>query len=240
MKTALIIASYKEVDALPILLKDLVEFLDESDVVAIADDSPLEFRSRIQKECEDIFQNSKASLLLSFGDIKSGRGNAIRRGIKMALDKYPDAEYVIEMDADSSHQPTDIENIRGVISEADLIIGSRYLKTSKIIGWPLSRRVFSKSLNLLIPRLLGISVKDITNGLRRYKTQSAKLFLDAEPKNLGFTYLSEQALILHRAGCLIEEIPTTFVNRTVGKSTVTHKEIASSLRGIFELVKSNR
>jgi dolichol-phosphate mannosyltransferase len=240
LKNALIIASYKEVDALPILLKELVEFLDESDVVVIADDSPTEFRTRLQNDCESVFQNSKSSFLLSFGETKSGRGNAVRRGMGMALDKYPEIKFVIEMDADSSHQPADIQNVRNSISEADLIIGSRYLKASKIIGWPLSRRIFSRTLNLLIPRLLGIDVKDITNGLRRYKTRSAELFLAAEPKNSGFTYLSEQALILHRAGCLIEEVPTTFVNRTIGKSTVTYKEIISSLRGIFQLVKSNR
>ena len=229
-----------ELEALPLLLKNLSDFLDESDIVVIADDSPLEYRGEIEKSCISIFENSKTKFLLSYGYKKSGRGNAIRRGMRSALEEYPEIEYVIEMDADSSHQPSDIVNLRNLSSEADLIIGSRYLPNSRIVGWPISRRIFSRILNLVIPRILNIDINDITNGLRRYKAESAKLFLDIEPKNLGFTYLSEQALILDRAGKQIEEFPTTFVNRTVGKSTVTYKEVVSSLRGIITLIKSER
>ena len=240
MRTALIVASFKELETLPLLLKDLTKYLDKSDLVVIADDSPSEFRPRIEEFCKLIFQDLETKYLISYGDTKSGRGNAIRRGIREALSAYPEIEFVIEMDADSSLQPKDIIALRNIESEADFIIGSRYLSTSQIIGWPLSRRIFSKILNLIIPRMLGIKITDITNGLRRYRSESAKLFLLIEPKNLGFTYLSEQALILHHEGKCIEEIQTTFVNRTVGKSTVTYREIISSLRGIFELVKTNR
>jgi len=240
LRTAFIIASFKELDTLPLLLIDLTKYLDKSDFIVIADDSPDEFRPRIEEFCNSIFQGLETKYLISYGDTKSGRGNAVRRGIREALGTYPEIEFVIEMDADSSHQPKDIIALRNLESEADLIIGSRYLPASQIIGWPLSRRIFSKLLNLIIPKILGIKITDITNGLRRYKAESAKLFLMVEPKNLGFTYLSEQALILHRQGKSIEEIQTTFVNRTVGKSTVTYKEIVSSLRGMFELLKTNR
>jgi dolichol-phosphate mannosyltransferase len=235
-KNGLVIASYKEIDALPILLKELTLFLDDSDVVIIADDSPPEMRKMLELSCEMILGNSSTDYLFSYGESKGGRGLAIRRGMLLALSKYPEIEYLFEMDADSSHQPEDIKLIRGLKTDADLVVGSRYIAGSKIIGWPLTRKVFSKFLNLLIPKLFGLKLKDVTNGLRRYKTSTARLFLERSPQNSGFIYLTEQAVVLNSNGCSFKEVSTTFINRTAGKSTVTYKEVISSLRGIITLI----
>ena len=193
MKTALVIASYKEIETLPILLEELVKFLNQTDLIVIADDSPSELRPLLEIQCSRILENSGIKSIFSYGQTKSGRGNAIRRGMAEALKLYPDIKYILEMDADSSHQPKDIEYLRDMNSDSDLIIGSRYIYGSEIIGWPISRRFFSKCLNLIIPRILNLKVKDVTNGLRRYTAESAQLILSVEPRNSGFTYLSEQA-----------------------------------------------
>lgn len=236
MKTGHIVASYLEIDALPDFLSALAPLLDETDVVVIADDSPQDLQQKIKSLCEVAVEPYKSELMFSFSNSKGGRGKAIRRGMNTVLMKYPEIEFLIEMDADSSHQPRDVKALRDCQSDADLVIGSRYLKNSQIIGWPTTRKIFSRILNLLIPRLFGLKIKDVTNGLRRYKVESAKIFLALEPQNSGFTYLSEQAIILQRSGKKFEEIPIIFINRTLGKSTVTYKEIINSLRGIFSLL----
>jgi dolichol-phosphate mannosyltransferase len=121
-----------------------------------------------------------------------------------------------------------------------MLIGSRYLKESAIENWPLLRRIFSKILNSLIPVLLNINVTDITNGLRRYNNQSVDLILNFKQLSFGFTYLSEQALIVRAKNLKILEIPITFINRSRGNSTVGLKEIYSSIQGVFLLLKKKQ
>ena len=110
------------------------------------------------------------------------------------------------------------------------------MKESSIIGWPIPRRVFSKILNSVIPFMLNVPITDITNGLRRYTPQALRQILLQEPINTGFTYLSEQAFVLHVSQLKIDEIPIIFVERIAGHSTVTWKEILTSLRGILYLL----
>ena len=79
-------------------------------------------------------------------------------------------------------------------------------------------------------------MKDITNGLRRYTPQALNQILLQEPINVGFTYLSEQAFLVHVSKLKINEIPIVFVERIAGHSTVTWKEILTSLKGILSLL----
>jgi dolichol-phosphate mannosyltransferase len=180
---------------------------------------------------------SKGSIFFSNENGKSGRGAAVRRGMKIAKENFPNLTNIMECDADGSHQPADIISVKDDSSICDLLIGSRYLMNSKIQGWPLSRRLFSHLLNFSIPRALGIPIHDITNGLRRYSQPAVRVILKSEQVNKGFTYLSEQALLIHRAGLSIEERPITFIDRALGSSTVTWWEISNSIRGIFALVR---
>ena len=87
----------------------------------------------------------------------------------------------------------------------------------------------------MIPFILGIGVKDITNGLRRYSISAVNQILDVPAHNSGFIYLSEQAFLIHKNKLNIGEIPTEFVNRSLGESTVTWREILNSILGIAEL-----
>jgi dolichol-phosphate mannosyltransferase len=156
--------------------------------------------------------------------------------MKMALELYPRVKFIIECDADGSHRVEDILKLMQSENTADLIIGSRYLDESQIIGWPVSRRIFSFCLNILIPKLVHVPVQDITNGLRRYTTDTTRKILENPQRNLGFIYLSEQAIIVERSGLSISEIPITFIDRTLGKSTVTWREIYGSIVGITQLI----
>jgi dolichol-phosphate mannosyltransferase len=229
------IPCYNEIIALPILIKELSSGLNSYDAVLILDDSPIENRNKIQSLTTEVFSESKGLLLFLNSDKKLGRGSAVRRGMQSCKKHFPNLQYFIECDADGSHQVTDIIKIRDHQSKADLIIGSRYLPKSQIIGWPMQRRIFSRLLNFIIPKVLRIPVKDITNGLRRYSPQSINFILKAKQLNNGFIYLSEQILIVHTKGLSILELPIIFIDRVSGKSTVTYKEIFDSIKGILLL-----
>lgn len=236
IKCVIAIPSYNEVTSLPILIKELSLVLNSEDAVLILDDSPLDNQEKIKSLVTKSFIDCNGMLLFLNSDKKHGRGSAVRRGMQLSRKNFPNIKYFIECDADGSHQVLDIIKLRDHGSKTDLLIGSRYLKESQIIGWSLQRKIFSRLLNFIIPRLLQIPVKDITNGLRRYSPRTIDCILKINPINNGFTYLSEQLLIAHSKGLSILELPIVFIDRVSGKSTVTYKEIIYSIKGILLLL----
>jgi dolichol-phosphate mannosyltransferase len=237
--SVIIIPSYNETLALPELLRELKLGLSHKDAVIVMDDSPKEISLEVECKCREVIRNSEFEFRFYNSELKSGRGAAVRRGMSIALSEFPNFTTILECDADGSHRPEDILKIKNSSSEADLVVGSRYLKSSKIVGWPVSRRIFSWSLNKSIPHLTRVNLKDITNGLRRYSKDAVTEILSEVQVNKGFIYLSEQAIVISRAKMVISEEPITFVDRTLGSSTVTWREISSSLIGIFKLVLAN-
>lgn len=236
---AIVIPSYGEDLALPALLTTLAGGFGEDIVIVVADDSKPEIRARLVTGCEMAMKDSLGTLIFSFSETKSGRGAAIRRGMKLAREEFPNLDSIMECDADGSHQPQDIFRVRDSSFSCDLLVGSRYLKESRIVGWPIRRRIFSRVLNISIPLLLHLHVKDVTNGLRRYSIRAVDLILNNEARSSGFIYLSEQALLISKSGFKIKEIPIVFIDRELGSSTVTWREILSSTLGIIKLVSSD-
>jgi dolichol-phosphate mannosyltransferase len=240
VSTAIIIPSYNETLALPELLGEIKKGLESNDAVIVMDDSPKDISEQIERKCREAVKNSQFVFLFDNSGSKSGRGAAVRRGITIALAEFPNVKNILECDADGSHQPEDILKIKNSSSTTDLLVGSRYLKSSQILGWPVSRRAFSWFLNKTIPRLTGVRLNDITNGLRRYSKNAAIKILSEIQVNKGFIYLSEQAILISKAGMTISEEPIIFVDRTLGTSTVTWREILNSLYGIISLILTNR
>lgn len=235
IEVVIAIPSFNETSALPTLIQKLTPLLTFSDAILVLDDSLLEIHNEIRLSINKAMKNSTCNLLYSHQNGKSGRGAAVRRGMMISREQFPRLRYFIECDADGSHQVDDIIKIKNLQINCDLLIGSRYLKQSQIIGWPITRRIFSKILNNIIPFLLNIPIKDITNGLRRYTPEAIDQILSKEPVNKGFTYLSEQAYLISQKELTIAETPITFIERVSGNSTVTWKEIVDSLKGILKL-----
>jgi dolichol-phosphate mannosyltransferase len=142
------------------------------------------------------------------------------------------------MDADFSHSPKElIRNLNYFKkNKLDLLISSRYLKDSRIINWPLSRRIFSKLSNILAYLILRINVSDYTNGFRIYSNKSIKIILN-KCGNIGdgFIILSEILLAININKLKIGEIHSKFVNRLRGESNVNIYLIFNSLYGLFKL-----
>jgi dolichol-phosphate mannosyltransferase len=238
VKSALVIAAYKEFENLRELLTALDKLLPPTVAIVVADDTGQETQIRIQEIVQESLPNGR-NWLISFSNIKSGRGSAVLRGFELAALKFPAIEYFGECDADGSHRPIDIAEVL-LSPNSDFVIGSRYLPKSRIEGWPISRRIASRLLNFLIPKALNLETSDVTNGLRRYSHKSAKIIISHKQKNSGFIFLSEQALLLSKSGINSTEIPIVFVNRIHGESSVGLSEIIDSLRGVVLLYLANR
>jgi len=168
---------------------------------------------------------------------KKGRGSAVLFGLKNAI-KNKDNKIFIEMDADFSHRPSELNrNIKFFLKKkCDLLIASRYLANSKIKNWSIQRRIFSKLANLLAQLFLQINVTDYTNGYRIYSKVAAKKIVSECGKiGDGFIVLSEILLKIHQSKLKIMEIDSLFINRTRGESSVNFSLILQSLFGLFKL-----
>ena len=157
-----------------------------------------------------------------------------------SIKKMNGNDIIIEMDADLSHDPSEI--IRNINffkkNNLDLLISNRYLERSKIIKWPLQRRFFSYCANILAKFFLKVPVTDYTNGFRIYSFKAAKEIADKCGKiGDGFIVLSEILVILYYTNHRIGQIETIFINRTRGESSISWKEIFISLIGLFKIWK---
>ncbi|MFA6319106.1 MAG: polyprenol monophosphomannose synthase [Elusimicrobiota bacterium] len=167
---------------------------------------------------------------------KGGRGSAVLAGIRELL--ALDCRRIIEMDADFSHPPAQLPELARGLEERgfDLLIGSRYLPQSRIENWPLTRLTFSRFSNLLARTLLGVPVRDYTNGFRAYSRNAAEcVAATCGRMGAGFISLSEILLNLHARGYRIGETPTVFVNRLRGESSIDAAELWNAVSGLIRM-----
>ena len=228
-KIAIIIPTYNESDNIKRLVKKINEYLNNV-VIFIIDDSPT-------SEISKLININKNNINYFHRKNKRGRGSAVLFGIKKAL-KNKRVNLIIEMDADFSHNPKELRKKIDYFKKEnlDMLIASRYLTNSKILNWSLSRRIFSILSNILARIFLKIEIRDFTNGFRFYSIRSAKKILD-KCGNIGdgFIILSEIIVIIKNSNFKIEELSTTFVNRTRVESSVNLKLIIQSFLGLVKL-----
>lgn len=233
----IVIPAYLESDALPILIAELVHQITDTDLIIVVDDSPTAIAAETAARCRVAGRDRSSQLHFETSGERTGRGGAVRRAFQFAYEEWTSVQWFVECDADGSHRVDDIRQILNASSPTDLLIGSRYTSKGQIIGWTVSRRLQSRVLNFFIPRMLGLRVNDITNGLRRYSRAAIGELLKYKPESSTFIYLTEQALIIHRAGLKIGEVPITFEERRAGVSSVTWRELRASLNGLIRIAK---
>lgn len=226
-----VIPSYKETNNIPKLLKNIFSSLPNASVI-IVDDSP-EIEHTLFKKEVSAFPHTK----IIWRKKKSGRGSAVIEGFRVGC-KERNYHLFFELDADLSHDPKDFEKFikKHQITNADLIIGSRYLPQSKIINWPVRRLILSKIINKTLSILFGLGITDYTNGFRLYSKKAVKFLLDNPPKEKGFITLSETAYVLKKRGYLLAEVPITFTDRKHGTSSAGVREFVESLRAVVRML----
>jgi dolichol-phosphate mannosyltransferase len=230
MSIAIIIPTYKETENIKILLKKIFQNISKAKVF-IVDDSP---DKGILSELRD-FKNVN----YIYRGQKMGRGSAVLAGMKEAF-KSEHNKIFVEMDADLSHEPNEIGEKLTYFSlnSCAMLLSSRYLKKSNIKNWPVQRKIFSFFANKIAKFLLEVPVSDYTNGYRMYSRPATKhIILNCGKIGDGFIILSEILVELYYNNFLIKEIPSIFVNRTRGESSINLKEIIYSFLGLIKVYK---
>jgi dolichol-phosphate mannosyltransferase len=225
----IIIPAFHEFENLKILIPRIRSLFPAYDIVVI-DDSPTSEQGRQ----EAFFQKDTSHIHIINRNTKSGRGSAVIEGIRFAVNQLR-ATVCVEMDADQAHDPVEITSLLNHIKQADLVIGSRYMKGSMIIKWPLRRLVQSRIINFFLRYWLGLPLSDFTNGFRAYSKKACDILLTHTLHEKGYIALSESAFMLKRYGCTLTEVPVSFTDRTLGKSNAGFRELVTSLLGAMRI-----
>jgi dolichol-phosphate mannosyltransferase len=159
---------------------------------------------------------------------KEGLGPAYLAGFRRALED-PDAALVLEMDADFSHDPNDVPRLIEAARDADLVLGSRYVKGGSIGDWGLIRRLVSAGGSLYARVVLGVGVHDLTGGFKCFRREVLEtLDLDAIDSR-GYAFQIETTYRALRAGFRVVEVPITFVDREHGGSKMSRSIVLEAI-----------
>jgi len=231
MKIGFILPCYNEFENLFILINQIKKIFKNHLIIVIDDSSTDEIKYKIKK-----YKNIKYFKRKT----KSGRGSAVLFGMNKVL-KEKEIDHIVEMDTDLSSHPKElIRNLKFFNKKKlDLLIMSRYLDGSKIINWPLRRKIFSFLSNKLAYFLLKVKVSDYTMGYRIYSKKAVEhVVKNCGRVGDGFIVLSEILAELDHANFKIDDTKTTFINREKGSSSVNIKLIYQSFIGIFRIYKN--
>jgi dolichol-phosphate mannosyltransferase len=164
---------------------------------------------------------------------KEGLGAAYLAGFKHALKR--DAERVIVMDADFSHDPRHLPAMIAAAREADLVLGSRYVAGGEITNWPPLRRVLSRSGSLYARLMLGVKVRDLTTGFRCVHRRVIEEVEPATLRSQGYVFNIELTYRALLAGFSVKEIPIRFQDRQEGESKMSLSIAIEALRLVPKL-----
>lgn len=158
---------------------------------------------------------------------KEGLGAAYLAGFEWGLNAGYDV--LVEMDADGSHQPEQLPVLLAALGNADLVLGSRWVKGGEVLNWPRSREILSRGGNLWTRIALGIQLRDATGGYRAFRRRTLLgLGLD-NVASAGYCFQVDLAWRALKAGFRVVEVPITFIEREYGDSKMSQRIVAEAL-----------
>ena len=212
----LILPTYNEAENLERIVRAalprLAEASPEPHVLVVDDGSPDgtgEIADRLAGELPEVEVLHRAA--------KQGLGRAYLAGFRHALDRG--AERVIEMDADFSHDPADLPRL--LREDADLVLGSRYVRGGGVEDWGLFRRALSRGGSLYARAVLGVPIRDLTGGFKCFRRATLEGIDYANTHADGYGFQIELTYRAYRAGYRVREIPIVFRDREQGTSKMT-------------------
>lgn len=229
-EVAVIIPTYNEKDNISNTIGLIQKAVPNILIYIVDDNSPDGTKEAVKK----IADKKNSNVFLIVRKRKSGRGGAVLEGMKAALKKVK-TKYIMEMDADLSHDPKQIPRILEKRAPGVICVGSRYVKGSRIVNWPWKRILLSGFANRYIAAVLRVKINDFTNGFRCYPKDAVKIILKNKIQHKGFITLSETLFLLSKNGFKFVEIPITFRDRTKGKSNATMMEVLMSLIAVIQI-----
>lgn len=221
-RVAVLVPTYNERENVRRILARVRAAVPEADVVVLDDNSP---DGTGQVADELAAHDPQVHVLHRAG--KVGLGAAYLAGFAWALERGYDA--AVEMDADGSHQPEQLRALLVAAQDADVVIGSRWVRGGSVVNWPAHRKALSLGANLYTRILLGMPVNDATAGFRVYRAGALRQLGLETVRSQGYCFQVDMTWRAVKQGMVVLEVPIEFVERAVGHSKMSQDIVRESL-----------
>jgi dolichol-phosphate mannosyltransferase len=221
-KYLVVFPTYNELESLPVVLERLFAHNAQVSVLIVDDASP-----DGTGELADRMAKADARIQVLHREAKNGLGAAYIAGFRLGLSQGFD--YLIEMDADGSHRSQDLVKLIEASTNADLVIGSRWVRGGAVENWAWHRVALSRFGNLYARTLLGVKIRDMTAGFRVFRADLLAKLIETEVASAGYSFQIEMAWRASKAGAAITEVPITFVEREFGSSKMSSAIVREAL-----------
>jgi dolichol-phosphate mannosyltransferase len=232
-KTLVVVPTYNERENLPPLAKRLLALPVPVDLLVVDDNSP----DGTGKVADELASRHDSIHVLHRRE-KNGLGRAYIAGFKWALENG--YEFVFELDGDFSHNPDDIPMFLEAVQNADLVLGSRYLNGIRIINWPLSRLMLSKTAAQYVHMITGMPFTDPTGGYKCFRRRALEAIKLDEVRSNGYGFQVEMTHILWRQGMKVVEVPIIFTDRFQGHSKMSGHIVREAFVMVWRLWVQNK
>lgn len=166
---------------------------------------------------------------------KLGLGTAYITGFKWGLANSYD--YIFEMDADFSHNPTDLARLYDACANmgADVAIGSRYITGVNVVNWPIGRVLMSYFASKYVRFVLGMKIADTTAGFKCYRREVLETIELDKIRFKGYAFQVEMKFTAYKCGFKLTEVPIIFINRELGTSKMSGGIFGEAFFGVIQL-----
>jgi dolichol-phosphate mannosyltransferase len=228
MKTLIIIPTYNERENIERMLDAIFSLPGDLQVLVVDDNSPDGTGHYVQKRSQ---KDPRVQVLHRPG--KLGLGSAYIAGFKQALAR--EVDYIMEMDADFSHDPAKIPEFLEKIQYYDVVIGSRYREGANVVNWPITRLILSYGANLYTRVITGMPIYDATGGFKCFRREVlTSLDLDKIISD-GYSFQIEVNYKCWMKGFRMTEIPIIFKDRYHGTSKMSRRIIWEAIWMVWKL-----
>lgn len=222
VRPLIIIPTYNETENLPALFARLQADVPDFDLLIVDDGSP----------------DGTAELAEKLGSPVSAMTVMRRTGVRGLGVSYVDGylwalghgyRQVVQMDADLSHDPAYIRGLVDAVSEADVVLGSRYCRGGGVRNWPFRRQLISRFANTYVSAITGLRVGDATSGFRCYSADALRALDLPTIVSNGYAFQVEMTYRSRKAGLRIRETPIVFTDRVGGQSKMSGAVVLESV-----------
>jgi dolichol-phosphate mannosyltransferase len=223
------IPTFNERENVEHIIREVLSQGNDIEILIIDDNSPDGTAAIV----EDLMKGEPRLHILKRAG-KLGLGTAYVDGFTYGL-TMPQVEYLMEMDADFSHDPKYLGNFRETIQNFDLVIGSRYSNGISIVNWPISRLMLSYFASKYVRIITGMPIMDPTGGFKCFRREVLEWLDLKRIKSNGYSFQIEMNFFVWRGGFKIKEIPILFIDRRAGTSKMSSGIVKEAVWGVWKL-----
>jgi dolichol-phosphate mannosyltransferase len=226
-----IIPTYNEKENIEKIIRTVFSLEKEFDILIVDDNSP----DGTAKIVENLISEFSGNLHILNRTEKNGLGTAYIAGFKWALERKYD--YIFEMDADFSHNPNDLVRLYNAckVENADMSIGSRYVKGVNVVNWPMKRVLLSYFASKYVKIVTSLPINDSTAGFVCYTREVLETINLDKIKFVGYAFQIEMKFKTWKFGFDIKEVPVIFTDRTEGESKMSKSILTEAIFGIIRM-----